>query len=307
MQEVIDLQYVRFQVTDLKRQAQFLEEFGFSVLRESDRIYARGTDTAPFAYSARSADETDQTNNFIGLGFEVIDRRALERIAAIDGTVIKDNPAPGGGLLTTLNDPDGNLVDVVCEQQKNNPLPLSARNALNTGEHRARTGERVALAEPDYSVKRLGHCVLNAANFRATEAWYKERFGLLTSDEIYTDSEDRVLGAFLRCNRGETFVDHHTLFLVGTGKAGFNHAAFEVADWDTLMLGHDRLRDAGHEHRWGVGRHILGSQVFDYWRDPHGFTLEHFTDGDLFNESYGSNKAPVEDLLGTHWGPDGSP
>ena len=30
------------------------------------------------------------------------------------------------------------------------------------------------------------------------------------------------------------------------------------------MLGHDVLRKAGYEHSWGVGKHILGSQVFDY-------------------------------------------
>lgn len=29
--------------------------------------------------------------------------------------------------------------------------------------------------------------------------------------------------------QGERYVDHHTLFLVGTGRARFNHAAFEVS------------------------------------------------------------------------------
>jgi hypothetical protein len=130
---------------------------------------------------------------------------------------------------------------------------------------------------------------------------------LLTSDEIYVGEEDNSIGAFMRCNRGEQHVDHHTLFLLGAGNSEFNHAAFEVANWDTLMLGHDVLTQQGYEHRWGVGKHLLGSQVFDYWKDPHGFTLEHFTDGDLMNESFGSHKAPVEQLLGSHWGPAGAP
>jgi len=309
VKDVIDIQYVRFQVADLVRQAQFLEEFGFAVETLGNKIFARGTDAVPFSYVAdlTQADLTQEAVGFIGMGFEVANRAALERIAAIDGAAIIDNPAPGGGLLTTLTDPDGRLVDVVCEQQKPEPLPLTGRNAINTGTSKARNGERVLLAVHDFSVKRLGHCVLNVTDFRTSEAWYKDRFGLLTSDEVYIGTEDRVLGAFLRCNRGATYVDHHTLFLVGTGKPGFNHAAFEVADWDTLMLGHDKLRAAGHEHRWGVGKHILGSQVFDYWRDPHGFTLEHFTDGDLFNESFGPHKAPIEDLRGSHWGPEGSP
>jgi len=304
VQDVIDIQYVRFQVADLAKQTSFLQEFGFAVDIQNTTIYARGTDAVPFAYTA---DADKGAAGFVGMGFEVVDRDALKRIAAIDNTVISDNPAPGGGLITTLTDPDGRRVDVVCEQQKPNPLPLTERNALNTGTRKRRTGERVSLAQPEYSVKRLGHCVLNVTDFRTSETWYKQRFGLLTSDEVYIGTQDRTLGAFLRCNRGATYVDHHTLFLVGTGKPDFNHAAFEVADWDTLMLGHDKLRAAGHQHRWGVGKHILGSQVFDYWRDPHGFTLEHFTDGDLFNESFGSHMAPVEDLRGSHWGPEGSP
>ena len=115
------------------------------------------------------------------------------------------------------------------------------------------------------------------------------------------------MGAFTRCNRGEEFVDHHTLFFIDAGHADFNHAAFEVANWDVLMQGHYELKKAGHQHSFGVGKHILGSQTFDYWKDPNGFMLEHFTDGDLFNESFGSHKRSPADLLGTHWGPEGMP
>jgi hypothetical protein len=83
-------------------------------------------------------------------------------------------------------------------------------------------------------------------------------------------------------------VDHHTLFFINADQAGFNHAAFEVTNWDALMSSHYALLKAGHRHSFGVGKHILGSQTFDYWKDPDGFTLEHFTDGDLLNESFGS-------------------
>ena len=43
--------------------------------------------------------------------------------------------------------------------------------------------------------------------------------------------------------------------------------------------------------------------MFDYWRDPWGHTLEHWTDGDLFTAADGSNIATVQDLLGVQWGP----
>ncbi|MED5581016.1 MAG: glyoxalase, partial [Pseudomonadota bacterium] len=91
------------------------------------------------------------------------------------------------------------------------------------------------------------------------------------------------------------------------GQAEFNHAAFEVANWDVLMQSHYQLKKAGYTHSFGVGKHVLGSQTFDYWKDPDNFMLEHFTDGDLFNESFGSHKRSPAELLGTHWGPDGIP
>jgi catechol 2,3-dioxygenase-like lactoylglutathione lyase family enzyme len=152
-------------------------------------------------------------------------------------------------------------------------------------------------------VKRLGHSVLDVKNFRESEAWYKSRFGLITSDQINLGSPDRAFGAFLRCDRGSLPSDHHTIFLLGTGEPRFNHAAYEVADFDDLMCGHDWLKEKGRRHEWGVGRHILGSQIFDYWRDPWGHTVEHWTDGDLLDAAWGSRTAAIQDLLGTQWGP----
>jgi hypothetical protein len=47
----------------------------------------------------------------------------------------------------------------------------------------------------------------------------------------------------------------------------------------------------------------MGSQVFDYWKDPFGNELEHWTDGDLFIAADGSRKATLQDLLDVQWGP----
>lgn len=301
MTGIADILYVRFRVPDLEVQQKFLDDFGFVTRRENGALLARGTDANPFIYVAEQGEAA-----FLGLGFEVLSKADLERIAAIDGAPITANDAPGGGLVARLHDPDGLPVELVYGLDKPAAITPPKRQPLNFGEQRRRLGERVSYQGAPGSVKRLGHCVINVTDFRASEAWYKERLGLITSDEIYMGQEDRVLGAFMRCNRGELHVDHHTLFLIGSGKLEFQHAAFEVADWDSLMLGHDLLHKAGYKHSWGVGKHLLGSQVFDYWKDPNGFTVEHFTDGDLVNESFGSHKAPIEQLLGCHWGPEAS-
>jgi catechol 2,3-dioxygenase-like lactoylglutathione lyase family enzyme len=144
--------------------------------------------------------------------------------------------------------------------------------------------------------------VLRVSDFRRSEAWYKSHFGFLTSDEVYLGEEDNVITAFMRCDRGAEYTDHHTLLCVGLGEVGFDHAAFEVEDFDALMVGHDHLQKAGCDHHAGIGRHVLGSQIFDYWRDPWGHVVEHFTDGDLLDAAHVAEKHDPAAALGTQWG-----
>jgi hypothetical protein len=53
---------------------------------------------------------------------------------------------------------------------------------------------------------------------------------------------------------------------------------------------------------WGIGRHVLGSQVYDYWSDPWGRTHEHWADSDRLNVKNGSNLVPAEEALVSQWG-----
>jgi len=70
------------------------------------------------------------------------------------------------------------------------------------------------------------------------------------------------------------------------------------------MAGNAYLLSKGHRHAWGVGRHVLGSQVFDYWFDPFGHRIEHWTDGDQFTTGDGSNVTDLETMIARQWGPD---
>ena len=138
--------------------------------------------------------------------------------------------------------------------------------------------------------------------------WWRERFGLLMSDEVRAPN-GAMAAAFIRCDKENEPTDHHTLnFFQLPGKpAGFHHAAFEVASFDDLMVGHERLKEKGYAHSWGIGRHILGSQVFDYWRDPWGHLVEHWTDGDFFASDVPTRVADVPTMLGLQWGPTAPP
>jgi len=297
-----DIEYVRFAVPDIDKQQKFLEDFGFLVSRNGDQLFARGTDPNEFLYAAQPGEA-----KFLGMGYQAESLEDLQRIAAIDGVPVTQRDAESGGQMATLEDPDGYRVDIVYGMSAPESLPVPSRSSFNTGEARTRLGSRAEFNRQPYTIKRLGHCVLGVADLKTSLGWYMERLGLLVSDEVFVGDESNTIGAFMRCNRGDQFVDHHTLFLLGGPAAEFNHAAFEIADWDTLMEGHYELQRAGYKHSWGVGKHLLGSQVFDYWRDPHGFLLEHFTDGDLLNEAFGSHKAPIDKLLASFWGPEGGP
>ncbi|MGE0742633.1 MAG: VOC family protein [Hyphomonadaceae bacterium] len=296
-----DIAYVRFTAPDLDLMEAFLTDFGLARAARTDgALYMKGLDGAPFAHVTEKGEP-----GFAGFGFELEDSAALEALAAAADRPIEDINEPGGGRIVRLTDPDGFRVDAVVRSHGPQTKPQT-RAALNDGRASPRLNSVSRVPGGPAQVVRLGHAVLNVKDYRTSQKWYEDHFGLIVSDEI--EPEPGVaLGAFMRCDRGDMPVDHHTLFLVGVGASKYNHAAFEVVDFDSLMSGHTHLKNKSYRAEWGVGRHILGSQIFDYWRDPWGHTVEHWTDGDLFDAASGSRKAPLPDLLGVQWGPEAPP
>jgi catechol 2,3-dioxygenase-like lactoylglutathione lyase family enzyme len=296
--KAVDVAHVRFVVPDLEKQRAFLKEFGLIEVGEhAGTVYLRGTASMPFCYAVSQGDRA-----FAGFGLWAKDVDDLAAVAAHDGVPVEPLDAPGGGWVARLTDPDGIAVEVVAGQTPAPPLPVPQPLGWNeTAGHQRIARFRRTTTGPA-TVLRLGHVLLSVTDFPATEAWYKQRFGLLTSDAI-SPAPDVAIGAFMRSDRGETPSDHHTVACVQTpAPPGLLHSAFEVLGLDDLMAGHDHLKAGGFTPSWGVGRHILGSQVFDYWNDPHGFEIEHWTDGDQLRASDGGGHAGMDQVLGVQWG-----
>jgi len=301
-----DLAYLRFAAPDLDVMAVFLRDFGMQISRSETEagaplLYGHGTDGRPYCCIVQQGESC-----FLGMGFCMSSREDLVALTTFNGaSPITEMRAPGGGSFVRFIDPQGYEVDGIHGWDLAQPTPPVQRDPINSGEQRRRTNTPVRLTEGASRVKRLGHCVVYVKDFSASEAWYKQRFGFLTSDQIYAGVKENVIGAFMRCDQGDRPVDHHSLFLLGVPASapGLQHVAFEVDDWDDLMLGHDYLASQGYQHNWGVGKHILGSQVFDYWVDPYGHSFEHFTDGDLFDASVPAQEQSVEALMAVQWGP----
>ncbi|MFZ9396312.1 MAG: VOC family protein [Erythrobacter sp.] len=295
--KVEDIAHVRFAAPDLSVMRAFLEDFGMSCFEESGRLYGKGSDGRPFVHVTELGPTA-----YLAVGLRAQSVEDLERLARHEAVSVESLGEPGGGKIVRLTDPDGYRVEVVAGQAKGDAEPDFADQPFNTAAAKPRQRQPVRFDPAPAHVRRIGHAVLKVRDFRKSEQWYKERFGFLTSDEVEA-AKDVPLGAFMRCDRGELPADHHTLFLAQLpGELGLLHAAFEVANLDDLMLGHQHLKARNREPAWGVGRHIMGSQVFDYWKDPFGNELEHWTDGDLFTAADPPQKMPMSALLAVQWG-----
>jgi catechol 2,3-dioxygenase-like lactoylglutathione lyase family enzyme len=297
---VHDVLYPRLRVPDLERMEQFLADFGMERAARTPRaLYMRGAGTSHHVHVTEHGEPAGL------IGFALLARAAgdLERLSRCPGaSAVHALDEPGGGRRVTLTDPNGLVVEVV------HGVAVLARPAadslpLNLGERVERRRAVKRTARGPARIRRLGHLGMNVPDVDATFAWYHRHFGLLPSDVVAVAGTE--FARFCRCDHGAQVTDHHTLLIARawSDRPSFNHAAWEVCDLDDIWLGHETLAQAGHRHHWGVGRHTLGSQIFDYWRDPWGLIHEHFTDGDLLDASH---HAGIHDPLGagSQWGPE---
>ncbi|MDJ0787905.1 MAG: VOC family protein [Myxococcota bacterium] len=299
MIKVTDIAFVRLTAPDLDKAQQFCDDFGLVTAERSDgALYSRGSDCSPWIHVVEKGEP-----GFGGVGFDAASADDLEAAAAMEGAgPIEDLDGPGGGKRVRFQDPDGFNVEIVHGREPREGLPTTRALPYNTGNEHRRVNVLQRLDPGPCRVKRLGHCVVRVSDFEKSSEWYQSRFGFIRSDEIYLGDENNIVTAFMRCDRGEIPVDHHTFLCVGLGEPGFDHAAFEVEDIDAVMLGNDHLKQTDWEHHAGIGRHLLGSQVFDYWKDPWGHVHEHFTDGDLLDAGVKTGKFDPAVALGTQWG-----
>ena len=299
--KAVDVESVRFAAPDLDLMRKFLADFGMHDAEDAGDgiLRMRGVGTAPFIHETVQGEP-----GFVGLSLRVRDMDDLKALAEAEGATIEPAEGPGGGQRVLLHDPDGYRVEVIADKERVAPLPIASTGGWNIAERHERAGEAKRVPVAPAHVVRLGHVVMGVSDMTRTWDWWQSRFGLLISDEVRAPGGD-VAALFIRCDRGSEAVDHHTLNFASIPGAPpkFHHAAFEVADLDDLMAGNRYLAEKGYRHDWGVGRHILGSQVFDYWKDPFGHRVEHWTDGDLFDASVPMNVADIPTMLGHQWGP----
>lgn len=299
MIKAAELAYARVQVPDLDLAEKFFVDFGLVVRnRTEDRLYLRGTGPEHHLIVAHSGER-----RLLALAFEVDDHLDLERASGFEGaTPVEEMSGPGGGRRVVMTDPDGNKVELVHGIEKTEPLVVPVQH-FNSAAHRQRRRNAVVRPQQGPShVLRIGHAVLRTPNVERLSAWYQDALGLLVSDEVPLPDGSDLLMSFVRLNQGEHAVDHHVFQALKGEPNQLHHISFEVQDIDDLHMGHRALSAAGYRHMWGVGRHLQGSQIFDYWRDPFGVMYEHWIDSDVLDASVPKSIYQIHEI-DSPWGP----
>lgn len=303
MIKVQDIQYAVYGVTDMEKSAAFLDDFGLvRVAGDGPRSYFRGAGTDAYIYVAEPA----QTPGIRAVGMRVASQADLEAATRIPGaSAIEALTGPGAGHCVRLTIPGGIEVELVHGIAPTPALVMREPLPLNHGVTKSRYNQPQRPARGRLEVLRLGHAALTVTDVVAARDWAVRHLGMIVSDSMLIPGEkDVYLGFFMRCDLGATPSDHHTLLLAKGEQAGVHHISFEMQDADAVHMANDWMRSRGHDHHWGVGRHVLGSQVFDYWWDPDGMRVEHYADGDLYDNTVPAStvEATAEQLW--TWGPE---
>lgn len=298
-----DLAHVELETARLGILEAFYGDFGLvPAARTDDAVYLRAAGSAHHVVVVRRAERP----RVAAIAVRVPDALDLRRLASLAGaSPVERIDEPGGGERVRLRTPGGLAVHAVHGVATLPPLPV--RPPMPHSAPAARTRVNATQRPPcaPSEVLRLGHVALETRGLFANLLFWLRTFGLIVSD--YQFLEDRPdagpVMAFLRCDRGDDPADHHTVALAAGLDDALAHAAFEVQDLDAVAAGGEHLRRRGWRHAWGIGRHILGSQLFDYWRDPDGVMVEHFADGDVFDATVPPGRLAFRGSNLAQWGP----
>lgn len=294
--------FILFEKPDLDRAEAFLKDFGLVRTERGDgALWMRGYGPEPFIYQARKGAKS----RFVGFALNLRSDQTVEAAGQALNAPIRSLEGPGGGRAVALTDPNGFEIWLVGGRTLLEELPTRrALFAVNTPEHKARVNETVRPESGPTPVKRFAHLVIRTPHFDESLQWYMRHVGAIPTDVFCLEGGQPNM-AFLRLDRGEEPADHHTIVLFGApGPPGYGHSAYETIDIDAIGQGQQWLKERGWTHHWGIGRHIYGSQFFDYWRDPWGDEVEHYADGDVFNASFPTRYHALDRAGLWLWGDD---
>lgn len=235
------LGYAALQVTNVAASARFYSEIMGLRLERSD------ASTAWLRCSDKPYDLVLEAGNTAGLsciGFELENRdelgKAFDHIASVGLS-----PVSADETSFRFRNPDTGLELDYYADLHSDPTPF----------------------EPTVTqIVRLGHVVLNVANYANAHSFWVDQLGFEISDHV----PGKI--AFLRCWPNPL---HHSLALLTGECDGLNHFNFMVTDIDDIGRAMNRMKAANVPIVFGPGRHLPSGSIFLYMLDPDGMSTEY--------------------------------
>jgi len=248
MTRITDIRYVGYGVADFDPERRFYAEvFGLEAVPSDDGMAWFKTQGHDEHAVVRLRPSEENRCDVIALAAgSRTDADALHaKLAALDtkGLTRADKlTTPGGGYGFRFFSPDGLLFEISSD---------------------VASGASRDLARWEGVPVKISHIVLHSPDHKALAAWFCDVLGFKVSDWLGD------FMCFLRCNSA-----HHRLAIL-PGPPCLNHVAYDVLSVDDMMRGAHRLKLAGHDIRWGPGRHTAGNNTFSYFVTPGGFVVEY--------------------------------
>jgi catechol 2,3-dioxygenase-like lactoylglutathione lyase family enzyme len=163
--------------------------------------------------------------------------------------------------------------------------PRLASEVVSTLERDERRSQ--SIEETDVVPGHLGHVVLSSTDSLAGIDLLTIGLGFAVSDRVGR------MGAFLSCSD-----EHHNIFVNQSPVAFMHHAAWSVESVDDIGMGATRIIKLYPDSNvWGLGRHLVGSNVFWYLKDPAGNFCEYYSDMDRLDRSWEPKQYSSKDSL----------
>lgn len=144
-------------------------------------------------------------------------------------------------------------------------------------------------------IERLGHIVINVANFDLAMHWFTDKLGFKVSDFV------PGFAAFLRAFPNPL---HHSFAVLTGVDDHLNHVNFMVKDIDDVGSAMNRMKKNEVEIVFGPGRHQPSESIFLYFLDPDRMTVEYSFGMETFPEQNAREARLLEPVPGTldTWG-----
>jgi catechol 2,3-dioxygenase-like lactoylglutathione lyase family enzyme len=277
------LRHVDLAVPDYSAQRRFFaDDWGLTEAATDGELsyFAAEGSSEAFVVRVRQADA--KRIDLIGIG--AADRAAVDQLAerlGVAGVTLITEPDAlqtlGGGYGFRFFDGDGVTLEVSAEVEERVPRDVDPLEAIPTA---------------------LSHVVLNSPNPDATVAWYIEHLGVAISDKLTMPGMGDLMW-FLRCSPW-----HHTFAVSRGPHSSLHHLSFEMRGVEENMRGTGRVMRAGFERIWGPGKHLAGDNMFNYFLDPSGNTMEYTTALELVDEAswQAGEHSIAEPLVADQWG-----